>query len=57
MQVSTDVPNPTNNPPIDITSPLEVIVYIVIPIALLIVYFWVRKKGRSTSKDQVGEDT
>ncbi len=56
MQISTDVPNPDHNTPIDLTSPLEIIVYIVIPILLLVIYFWVRKKGKARSKDQIGKD-
>ncbi|GAB5399572.1 MAG: hypothetical protein Aureis2KO_11570 [Aureisphaera sp.] len=57
MQIPTDVPNPDNNSPIDLTSPLEIVVYIVIPLVMLAIYFWVRRKGKSAIKDQEGSES
>ncbi|MEM7187760.1 MAG: adenylosuccinate synthetase [Bacteroidota bacterium] len=44
MQLPTEVPNPDNNTPLDMNNPFEIIVYIVIPIVLLVLYFFLRKK-------------
>ena len=46
IQLPTEVPNPDNNTPLDVTNPFEIIVYIVIPIVLLVFYFFLRKKSR-----------
>ncbi len=49
IQLPTEVPNPDNNTPLDVTNPFEIIVYIVIPIVLLVFYFFLRKKTRKNS--------
>jgi len=53
MQIPREVPHPDNNTPLDVSNPFEVIVYIVIPIALLVFYFILRKKMR---RDRKGEE-
>lgn len=57
MQIPRQVPHPSNNSPIDITNPWEIIIFIVIPIILLVIYFWSRKKGKRASTDQIDMDT
>ncbi|TVZ51619.1 adenylosuccinate synthetase [Dokdonia sp. Hel_I_53] len=46
MQIPTEVPKPQNNTPIDPSSPMELIVFIVLPILLIIVYVIARNKNR-----------
>ncbi|RMB57327.1 adenylosuccinate synthetase [Dokdonia sinensis] len=46
MQIPTDVPKPHNNSPIDPSSPIELIVFIVLPILLIVTYIIVRKRRR-----------
>ncbi|NND64202.1 MAG: adenylosuccinate synthetase [Flavobacteriaceae bacterium] len=50
MQIPSEVPKPDNNTPLDFSNPFEVIVYIVIPIALLILYILLRKRRRAKNK-------
>lgn len=48
IQIPTDVPNPDNNTPVDLTSAFEVILYIVAPVLLILLYLYLRKKSRSS---------
>ncbi|WP_298348661.1 adenylosuccinate synthetase [uncultured Dokdonia sp.] len=50
MQIPTDIPKPQNNSPIDPSSPLELIIFIVLPILLIVVYFVNRKRVRDKRK-------
>ena len=53
VQIPREVPHPDNNTPLDISDPFEVIVYIVIPVLLIVMYFFLRKKNkRNKAKDQ-----
>ena len=47
FQIPREVPHPDNNTPLDVTNPFELIVYIIIPITLIVVYFFLRKKRNS----------
>lgn len=51
MQIPTDVPKPQNNTPIDPSSPIELIIFIVLPILLIIVYFVNRKRIKNKRKN------
>lgn len=44
LQIPREVPHPDNNTPLDLSNPFEVIVYIVIPLLLIVMYFFLRKK-------------
>lgn len=46
MQVPKEVPTPQNNTPIDPSSPIELFVFILLPILLITVYFINRKRVR-----------
>lgn len=50
MQVSQDVPNNSNNAPIDLTSWADITIYIILPIVAIIFYFIWRK--RKNKRDQ-----
>ena len=53
VQIPREVPHPDNNTPLDISDPFEVIIYIVIPVLLIVMYFFLRKKNkRNKDKDQ-----
>ncbi len=53
IQIPTDVPNPDNNTPINLNSMFEVLLYIVTPVILILVYFYLRRKAKN-SKDEKG---
>lgn len=40
------IPEPRNNSPIDPSSPIEVIVFIALPILLIVVYFIARRQRK-----------
>lgn len=45
LQLPPGTQNPDDNNPINLSNPIEVIVYIILPIVLVIGYFlWSRKK-------------
>lgn len=44
MQIPTNVPKHQNNTPIDPSSPIELFIFILLPILLIVVYFIVRSK-------------
>ncbi|MDO6759504.1 adenylosuccinate synthetase [Tamlana sp. 2_MG-2023] len=47
LQIPMGTPNPDDNEKVDLSNPLEVIVFIVIPIAIIALYFfWRRKKNK-----------
>ncbi len=47
MQIPTDVPHPDDNSAIDISNTFDLVVYIILPIVLILLYFfWYRKKGK-----------
>ncbi len=50
MQIPTDVPKPQNNNPIDPSSPIELIVYIILPILLIVTYIIIRRRQRNKRK-------
>jgi preprotein translocase subunit YajC len=52
MQIPTEVPKPQNNTPIDLSSPFDVIVFIVCPILLVGFYFYFRRKQRLKRKEE-----
>lgn len=48
IQLPMGTPNPDNNTPIDLTSPFDVIVFIIMPILMVIFYvIWKRSKNRN----------
>lgn len=47
MQIPSNLPHKDNTPPLDTDNPLEIIVYIVIPIVLFAAYILLRKKSKS----------
>jgi len=52
MQFPSEIPENQNNTPIDPSSPLELVVFIALPILLIVVYFIVRKrKKQENSQD------
>lgn len=56
MQIPTEVPKPQNNSPIDLSSPFDVIVFIVAPILLIGFYFYFRRKQRLKRKKDSEKD-
>lgn len=46
MELLVEIPQNQNNTPIDPSSPLELIVFIALPILLIIVYFIARKRRK-----------
>ena len=40
---------------IDVNNPLEVIVYIIVPVVMLLVYIFLRKKRKSALKNKTKE--
>lgn len=44
--MQTPTPTPTENSPIDPSSPAELIVFIALPILLIITYFIIRKRNK-----------
>ncbi|AWH75409.1 adenylosuccinate synthetase [Dokdonia sp. Dokd-P16] len=52
MQIPTDVPKPQNNSPIDPSSPIELLIFIVLPVLLIIVYFVNRKRVKNKNQQK-----
>ncbi len=48
MQIPTEVPKPSNNSPIDPSSPVELFVFIALPILLIVTYIIMRKRKRNS---------
>ncbi len=47
MQVSQDVPNNSNNAPINLSDPADVIIFIILPVICVILYFiWRHNKKK-----------
>ncbi len=46
MRSFQDIPQPSNNSPIDPSSTVELIVFIALPILLIITYFLMRKRNK-----------
>lgn len=46
MYLLQDFPNPSNNSPIDPSSPLELVVFIALPILLIVAYVVLRKQNK-----------
>jgi len=51
MQIPTEVPKPQNNSPIDPSSPIELVIFIILPILLIIVYFVNRRRIKNKKKN------
>lgn len=45
-QIPTDIPHPSNNTPIDITRPADLIIYVILPIVAIGLYIYWRKNRR-----------
>ena len=50
LQIPRDVPHPDNNTPLDLSNPFEVIIYVVIPVLLIVLYFFLRKRNKRIKK-------
>jgi heme/copper-type cytochrome/quinol oxidase subunit 2 len=49
-QIPTDVPKPQDNPPLDLTDPANIIIFIVLPLCVILLYFiW---RGKQKKKDK-----
>jgi hypothetical protein len=46
IQIPREVPHPNNNTPIDISKLEDVIIYIVLPLAFVLLFFIGRKRSR-----------
>ncbi|MEM7086070.1 MAG: adenylosuccinate synthetase [Bacteroidota bacterium] len=46
-QIPREAPHPDNNVPLDLSNPFELIVYVIIPITLIVLYFFLRKKRKT----------
>ncbi|HAT66937.1 MAG TPA: adenylosuccinate synthetase [Flavobacteriaceae bacterium] len=55
LQIPTEVPNPSNNTPIDLSNIFDVLLFIVAPLLLVVFYFLLRKKGKENA-DSKKED-
>jgi len=51
IQIPREVPHPDNNTPLDFSNPFELVVYIIIPITLIVLYFFLRKKRKANQKN------
>ncbi len=49
LQIPREAPHPDNNTPLDFSNPFEIIVYIVIPVLLIVLYFFLRKRKRANN--------
>ncbi|MAO08577.1 MAG: adenylosuccinate synthetase [Alteromonas sp.] len=47
IQIPTEVPNPDNNTPIELTNIFDILVFVVAPIVLIILYFVLRKRAKN----------
>ncbi len=52
MQLPTEIPKSQNNTPIDPSSPIELLVFIALPILLIIVYFIARKRKKQNNSQE-----
>ncbi|MEZ4857657.1 MAG: adenylosuccinate synthetase [Flavobacteriaceae bacterium] len=52
LQIPTDVPNPSQNTPIDITSVFDIVLFIVAPILLIVFYILLRRKKKTAKMDE-----
>lgn len=52
MQLPTDIPKSQNNTPIDPSSPIELVVFIALPILLIVVYFIARKRRKKENSQE-----
>ncbi|MEZ4875416.1 MAG: adenylosuccinate synthetase [Flavobacteriaceae bacterium] len=57
MQIPTDVPGTSENTPIDLSSPVDIILFIVSPILMIVFYLLYRrmKKKEEASKNDSDE--
>ena len=55
FQLPTDTPNPSQNTPIDLTSIFDIVVFIVAPVVMVFLYFFLQKKERPNN-DSKNED-
>ena len=55
LQIRTEVHNPSNNTPIDLSNIFDVLLFIVAAPGLVVFYFLLRKKGKE-NKDSKKED-
>jgi len=47
-QIPKDVPHPSNNTPLDLSDPADIIIYIALPLlAGVFVWIWLRRKKKS----------
>lgn len=47
MQVSQDVPSNSNNAPINLSDPVDLIIFIILPVIFIILYFiWRNNKKK-----------
>ncbi len=54
FQIPRDVPHPQNNTPVDFSDPFQILLYGVVPIALIGFYFFLRKRSRG--KEGISSD-
>ena len=52
LQIPTGVPSADTNTPIDLNNPFDVLVYIVAPVALIILYLYLRKRNRNVNDEE-----
>lgn len=55
LQIPTEVPHPDTNTAIDFNNTFDVVVYIVAPVILIVLYFYLRKKSRNSQNDENSE--
>lgn len=50
-QIPKEVPHPSNNSPIDLSQPADIILYVVLPVVVVILYFvWRNKKKKRKNR-------
>lgn len=49
-QIPTEVPNPSDNKPVDLSNPADIVIYIVLPICAIILFLVYRKNKRNQKK-------
>ncbi|HLW32444.1 MAG TPA: hypothetical protein VKX40_09290 [Aequorivita sp.] len=53
-QIPTEVPKPQDNQPVDFSDPIELVIFIVLPLVVVVLFIiWTRKKRKdATASDE-----
>lgn len=52
-QIPTEVPKPQDNKPVDFTDPVEIVVFILLPLIMIVLFIiWSKKKRRDAADSE-----